>query len=45
MTKQVNTTNAAEGRMDAAKQAMAKIEKSYVKGSIMMMGENTHEKV
>ena len=45
MTKQVNTTNAAEGRMDAVKQAMAKIEKSYGKGAIMMMGENKHEKV
>lgn len=47
MTKQVNTTNVnvAEGRMDAVKQAMAKIEKSYGKGAIMMMGENTHEKV
>ena len=47
MTKQVNTmnVNVAEGRMDAVKQAMAKIEKSYGKGSIMMMGENTHEKV
>ena len=37
--------NAAEGRMDAVKQAMAKIEKSYGKGAIMVMGENTHEKV
>ena len=37
--------NVAEGRMDAVKQAMAKIEKSYGKGAIMMMGENTHEKV
>ena len=47
MTKQVNTmnVNVAEGRMDAVKQAMAKIEKSYGKGAIMMMGENTHEKV
>ena len=47
MTKQVNTmnVNVAEGRMEAVKQAMAKIEKSYGKGSIMMMGENTHEKV
>ena len=45
MTKQVNTLNVAEGRMDAVKQAMAKIEKSYGKGAIMMMGENTHEKV
>ena len=45
MTKQVNTMNAAEGRMDAVKQAMAKIEKSYGKGAIMVMGENTHEKV
>ena len=31
--------------MDAVKQAMAKIEKSYGKGAIMMMGENKHEKV
>ena len=31
--------------MEAVKQAMAKIEKSYGKGAIMMMGENTHEKV
>ena len=47
MTKQVNTmnVNVAEGRMEAVKQAMAKIEKSYGKGAIMMMGENTHEKV
>ena len=47
MTKQVNTmnVNVAEGRMDAVKQAMAKIEKSYGKGAIMMMGENKHEKV
>ena len=45
MTKQANTMNAAEGRMDAVKQAMAKIEKSYGKGAIMVMGENTHEKV
>ena len=47
MTKQANTmnVNVAEGRMDAVKQAMAKIEKSYGKGAIMMMGENTHEKV
>ena len=47
MTKQANTTNVnmPEGRMDAVKQAMAKIEKSYGKGAIMMMGENTHEKV
>jgi recombination protein RecA len=37
--------NVAEGRMEAVKQAMAKIEKSYGKGAIMMMGENTHEKV
>jgi len=47
MTKQANTTNVnmPEGRMDAVKQAMAKIEKSYGKGAIMMMGENKHEKV
>ena len=47
MTKQVNTmnVNVAEGRMEAVKQAMAKIEKSYGKGAIMMMGENKHEKV
>lgn len=47
MTKQVNTMNVnmPEGRMDAVKQAMAKIEKSYGKGAIMMMGENKHEKV
>ena len=47
MTKQANTTNVnmPEGRMEAVKQAMAKIEKSYGKGAIMMMGENTHEKV
>ena len=47
MTKQANTmnVNVAEGRMEAVKQAMAKIEKSYGKGAIMMMGENTHEKV
>ena len=37
--------NVAEGRMEAVKQAMAKIEKSYGKGAIMMMGENKHEKV
>ena len=47
MTKQANTmnVNVAEGRMEAVKQAMAKIEKSYGKGAIMMMGENKHEKV
>ena len=47
MTKQMNTmnVNVAEGRMEAVKQAMAKIEKSYGKGAIMMMGENKHEKV
>ena len=47
MTKQANTTNVnmPEGRMEAVKQAMAKIEKSYGKGAIMMMGENKHEKV
>ena len=47
MTKQVNTmnVNVAEGRMEAVKQAMTKIEKSYGKGAIMMMGENKHEKV
>ena len=47
MTKKTNQNSetTAECRLDAVKQAMAKIEKTYGKGAIMMMGENTHEKV
>ena len=47
MTKKTNQNSetTADCRLDAVKQAMAKIEKTYGKGAIMMMGENTHEKV
>ena len=47
MTKKAtqNSEATAECRMDAVKQAMAKIEKTYGKGAIMMMGENSSEKV